>query len=598
MPESPTQRWLDDVLDAYVRDRPVNATFIGVHDHDHALPDLTDGGMGDVAAGMEGLLARARRLEGERGRGPGADDDADAGPGAAASASDPVEAVDRTLAEGFLRISLWEHGSGHHQRGNPSWATGEAIFGVFSLFLGGFAPLEERAASAVRRIEAIPGFLAHARRWLAAGPGSHPRWTARALDECDGALAFLGNGLDLLAHTVEETGTPTAPALAGALRRAGDRAAAAFAEHRVWLETEHLRHARDEVACGPEILDLHIREGHHLPESAREIATYAREEMTRVRSEIEELVATLGAGSFHDVLDRLRRRHPGADGYLERYRTIWESCREIARDRDLVTWPDDPIRYRPRPRWARAAAPHLYFLFYRSPAAFHRPPVHDYLVAPLPEGEDGRPPDPEVVEAFLAAHHDYVIKTNHVIHHGGIGHHVQNGHAFRCTSLIGRIAAVDCAARIAMHCGGTMAEGWACYATELMAEHGALDPLEVVAERASRIRMCCRAVVDVELHTGRMSLEDAARFYRREAGMPEGASWSEAVKNSMFPGGALMYLMGTDGIRALRMDVEAARGGAFDLRAFHDGLLAHGSIPVTLAGTLLRSGSSPAGTRA
>jgi uncharacterized protein (DUF885 family) len=154
---------------------------------------------------------------------------------------------------------------------------------------------------------------------------------------------------------------------------------------------------------------------------------------------------------------------------------------------------------------------------------------------------------------------------------------------------------VDCAARIAMHCGGTMAEGWACYATELMAEHGALDPLEVVAERAARIRMCCRAVVDVELHSGRMSLEDAARFYRREAGMSEGASWSEAVKNSMFPGGALMYLMGTDGIRALRKDAEAARGDAFDLRTFHDGLLAHGSIPVTLAGTLLRSGSSAAG---
>jgi hypothetical protein len=588
VPESPTQRWLDDVLDVYMRDRPVNATFIGVHDHDHALPDLTEGGMGDVAARMEGHLARARRLEGERGS------EADGDP----PRVDPVEAVDRSLAEGFLRISLWEHGSGHHQRGNPTWATGEAVFGVLSLFLSDFGPLEVRADSAVRRLEGIPGFLAHARRWLQGGPGSHPRWTARALDECDGALAFLGDGLELLAHTVEETGTPSAPALAGALRRAGSRAAAAFTEHRVWLETEHLRHAREDVACGPEILDLHIREGHHLPESAGEIARYAREEMLRVRGEIEELVATLGAGSFHDVLDRLRRRHPDADGYLERYREIWETCREIALDRNLVTWPDDPIRYRPRPRWARAVAPHLYFLFYRSPAAFHRPPVHEYLVAPLPEGEDGGPPDPEVLEAFLEAHHDYVIKTNHVIHHGGVGHHVQNGHAFRGPSRIGRIAAVDCAARIAMHCGGTMAEGWACYATELMAEHGALDPLEVVAERASRIRMCCRAVVDVELHSGRMSLEDAARFYRREAGMPESASWSEAVKNSMFPGGALMYLMGTDGIRALRKDMEATRGDAFDLPAFHDGLLANGSIPVTLAGTLLRSGSSRAGARA
>jgi hypothetical protein len=309
--------------------------------------------------------------------------------------------------------------------------------------------------------------------------------------------------------------------------------------------------------------------------------------MRRVQAELVELAGRLGAASPADVLDRLRDRHPSAQGYLDRYQEIWDECRRLAREHDLVTWPEDPIRYRLRPRWARTAAPHLYFLFYRAPAAFNRPRVHEYWVAPPPEGPDGSPPSDADMEAFLRAQHDYVIRANHVIHHGGIGHHVQNGHAHRCPSRIGRIAAVDCASRIALHCGGTMAEGWACYATELMAEHGALDPLEVFAERASRIRMCCRAVVDVELHRGRMTLDEAAAFYQAQAGMPESAAWGEAVKNSMFPGGALMYLMGTDGIRALRSDHQAELGDAFDLKTFHDGLLAHGSIPVTLAGELM-----------
>ena len=48
-----------------------------------------------------------------------------------------------------------------------------------------------------------------------------------------------------------------------------------------------------------------------------------------------------------------------------------------------------------------------------------------------------------------------------------------------------------------------------------------------------------------------------------------------------------MYLMGTDGIRALRRDREAELGEDFELRRFHDELLAHGSIPVTLAGELM-----------
>jgi uncharacterized protein (DUF885 family) len=194
----------------------------------------------------------------------------------------------------------------------------------------------------------------------------------------------------------------------------------------------------------------------------------------------------------------------------------------------------------------------------------------------------------------LRAHNDGVIKLNHVVHHGSIGHHVQNWWAFRAASRVGRIAAVDCASRIAMLCGGTMAEGWACYATVLVAEHGGLTPLEAYAERHSRVRMACRAVVDVELHRGRMSLDEAAAFYRERAGMGEVAARGEAVKNSMFPGGAVMYLAGTDAVHALRRRVEAREGSAFDVARFHDVFLSHGSVPVALVAEAMER-AAPAG---
>ena len=56
----------------------------------------------------------------------------------------------------------------------------------------------------------------------------------------------------------------------------------------------------------------------------------------------------------------------------------------------LVTWPDAPIRYVPIPEHTRDAAPHLYYLFYRSPAPFDRLPVHDYVVTPIGDGPSGR----------------------------------------------------------------------------------------------------------------------------------------------------------------------------------------------------------------
>ncbi len=37
-------RWLDDFFASYYRHRPVNATFIGVHDYDANLPDYSETG--------------------------------------------------------------------------------------------------------------------------------------------------------------------------------------------------------------------------------------------------------------------------------------------------------------------------------------------------------------------------------------------------------------------------------------------------------------------------------------------------------------------------------------------------------------------------
>ena len=134
-----------------------------------------------------------------------------------------------------------------------------------------------------------------------------------------------------------------------------------------------------------------------------------------------------------------------------------------------------------------------------------------------------------------------------------------------------------------------MAEGWACYATDLMSEAGALTPLEQIAELRGRIRMSARAVVDVRLHQGRFTLEQAADYYVEHAGMDRGAAHGEAVKNSMFPGAAVIYLLGTDAIHDLRKEMSVRQESSFDLRRFHDDFLSLGSIPVSLIGARMKA---------
>ncbi|MGH2558525.1 MAG: DUF885 family protein, partial [Thermomicrobiales bacterium] len=219
---------------------------------------------------------------------------------------------------------------------------------------------------------------------------------------------------------------------------------------------------------------------------------------------------------------------------------------------------------------------------------FGRPATHRYLVTPV---EPEMPPAEQ--ERRLRQWHHAAIKLNHVVHHGGLGHHVQNWHACRAASRIGQVAGVDCASRIALFCAGTLVEGWACYATALMNEVGYLTPLEQLSERQSRLRMAARAVVDCALHTGAMTLNQAAAYYERETAMSPAAAHAEAVKNSMFPGAAMMYLIGTDAIHDLRAAIQEREGSSFSLRAFHDRFLSYGAIPVALIGEAMLADDQP-----
>jgi len=548
--------WRDDFFAHYHVRRPVNATFIGIHTHDHDLPDFTPDGRAQTLAEMRDLRARLAAL--------------------------PIDGLteaqwhDRLLIDGCLEIQTWEDAAPQFHAGNPAVYTGEGVFAVLSLFLRDSEPLAERVAAAVSRMRSLPAFLAQARTNVPAAPSA---WTARAAREARAGVAYFGDGLRILAAE-RGIADPAFLAAAGVARDA-------FAAHAAWLDQELASRLTNDVACGREAFDRYLARGHCLPpeQDAAWVDRYARTAFQRHRETLAARARDIDPARTPDeLLADLADLHPSEDGYYAAYRSVWEAARHAALDHNLLTWPDHPIDYVPFPRSDREAAPGLYYLFYRCPPPFGRPETHRYLVTPI---------DPEMPpaerERRLRATNDSVIKLNHVVHHGGIGHHLQNWHAFRAASRIGQVAGVDCASRIALFCGGTLVEGWACYATDLMDDIGFLTPLESLAHQQGRLRMAARAIVDAALHTGSMSLAETAAFYEREVGMPPPAAEAEAVKNAMFPGAAMMYLIGTDAIHDLRHHIAAREGAAFSLPSFHDRFLSYGAIPVSLIASAMLS---------
>jgi len=547
-------------FDSYYELRPVNATFTGVHHHDHRLPDWSPGGAVRAVDVMRGLRSSL-----DDGRPPRLDELTDA------------RVRDRALALAFLDVQIAEHESGHFQQRNPSLAAGEAIFGVVSLMTRRFAPILERVDAAVARLSAIPEFLTGARSAIAAGVPD--QWRLRAIRECDGAerlFTGIARWLDL------EPLDGDAARHADRLHQASRIALAAFDDFRRWLTRDAAAARADAYACGPELFDLLLSRGHWSTRSRAALQSEARAGLDEALARVDEMARAIAPGGWPEVQARLAEVHPSTADYLFTYQRQWDACREHAETAGLVTWPTYPIRYVPIPVHTRDAAPFLYYLFYRSPAPFDALPIHEYVVTPI---EEDMPSDEQ--QRRLRATNTSVIKLNHVIHHGAIGHHVQNYYAYHGESEIGRIAAVDCASRIGMFGGGTMAEGWACYATDLMDDIGFLTPEESVAEQHTCARLLARAVVDIGLHERSMTFEDAVAVYRDRIGMSPDAARAEACKNSMFPATAVMYWLGTDTLHRLRRERERVEGRDFSLRRFHDRVLSYGSIPVPLIEQLM-----------
>ena len=207
-----------------------------------------------------------------------------------------------------------------------------------------------------------------------------------------------------------------------------------------------------------------------------------------------------------------------------------------------MTLPDWPVQLLPHPAWIRPRRPALYFIPYRCRPRSTGPPGGVQYIPTIP------PDDPPSKQRLLRATNEQVIKQNYIVHHSAIGHHTQNWYAMQAASRIGQVAAVDGASRIAMLCGGTLAEGWASYTTDLMDEIGFLTPLESFAQQYAQLRMAARTVVDVRLHAGRFSprrgaalLRGARRHVCRRV---DGRRWSRTASS---PATGCMYLAGWDG---------------------------------------------------
>ena len=161
---------------------------------------------------------------------------------------------------------------------------------------------------------------------------------------------------------------------------------------------------------------------------------------------------------------------------------------------------------------------------------------------------------------------------NVTVHEAYPGHHLQLSVAAQKASLAAFLCEVP-----------DLSEGWALYCEAIMGAHGytAKPEERLIRARDARWR-AVRIVLDVELHLGRLTPEQATARLADETGMGREEAAAEVLRYTQAPAYNLSYMWGRLRIEELRARV---LGAGVSERAFHDAFLSIGTLPVDLVAT-------------
>jgi uncharacterized protein (DUF885 family) len=315
---------------------------------------------------------------------------------------------------------------------------------------------------------------------------------------------------------------------------------------------------------GDEMYAAQIRAWTTLDKSAKEIHQIGLDDLSAIRHELREAAERLG---FRDPKAALAEHEAsGANRASSREDMVRLAEEQVRRGWDAASTmfsrlPTANCEVRPVEEFREADMP---FAFYQSPSADgSRPGVYYVNTSDLGE----RP-----------LHH--LATTTY--HEANPGHHFQVSieQDLEDRPLLRRFAG--------LMASSAFIEGWALYSERLA------DEMELFVDEYERIGMlesqgwrAARLVVDTGLHAFGWD-RDRAIAQLEEIGVPHLDAVIETDRYIALPGQALAYKLGQIEIERWRAEAEAAEGSSFSLKAFHDGLLALGSLPLTVLERELR----------
>jgi uncharacterized protein (DUF885 family) len=430
---------------------------------------------------------------------------------------------------------------------NPQTYTDTASNAIFSLLKKEYDTPQKRAMAAAARFRAMPELFERGKRNLTKPVRLYSQLaieSARAIDP------LFTDSVEPLARSL----SPEQRKEFDAARDQAIRSAHAFAD---WLE-KRLPQMQEWKAMGTEQYNFMLHHILLLPMSADDVAHLGEVELARYRA----LEAMLPDPSLAEPdPKRAKSIPPDQQAFLAAFQSHEQEINDFLREKKLITIPSyiGPFLIKQLPEAFKPTSPGG---FMNPPGLFDKDNSGFYFIPTY---------DPTSKNFYIRAS---IEEPRPILGHEGIpGHFLQ-------ISISNHIAD-----EIRREQGDTVfAEGWALYTEEMLLREGlyvqnsAADGLIL---RLSRYR-AARIGVDVNLHTGRWTFEQGVRYFMEGGGLDREAAEGEAAGSASSPTQKISYITGKWQIMRLLGRYRDMKGASFRLGQFHDDLLAHGTLPLSV----------------
>jgi len=523
----------EEFVEVSLHHDPVAATRAGVHDYDAQFPDHSPAGLRARAAWLRDIEQRL-------------------------VTSVPWEelAIGPRVEYAFLRSLIAVERAAleelRPQNSNPALAPAVALEGVYLLATRPFAPLAERKEALLARLMAIPAYLEGARRSLeqVSAPGLA---AARALDL--GGPSYVDQVVRDLKRSF--------PGEAERIEHAGARARVGFLQYQEDLEQDLRGKEPAPFACGERWLNQLIERRHLLSMDSNYIESDARHRMEELERELDQEAARLDASQpWRQQVDDARQQHPEPLRLREAYEAEVARALHFVKERAPFTMPPGGLAILDTPDHLRPILP---FAGHDLPSPLESERTGFLLVTPVELSPHG-----DALDQALAGHCELCISLR-VARDTWPGRHLQACAAMVEGSRLRHLAASP-----------LTRDGWALEAEQFMLDAGFfLDPRARLFVLRDRLEAAASAFIDVGIHAGGMSLEQAEGLLIERADALPAAAHAIVRRVALEPSDGLCAMVGSELIGELRE--EWKRGmRVFDAALFNAELLRIGMLPLFL----------------